>query len=320
MARLLSNETELKANFASLDVNANFSGFKSYVEDAEDTLADIVGYHVINSLADQKESEDPVVKRAVSFMSRAVAHLGIYIWSKTAMYKITEGVLMLVKSEKGAIISDKKLQDLHGYCQDTGYNFLDRAIKVMEGNLAKFPIYASSDERMSARRYFIQTAGDFSAYHSIGNSRITYQSLLPVMADVEERFLPVYMGEEFYMNYKEAYLNETADSDFKKLLPFIKKAIVLLTVSESFNRLPVQLKASGLFIDSFTSTTEYEQKLSPDLTEKERLRAYYFNLGESTLLKLRQYIIKNAALYPEFIPPVNTIISINSKESGLYAF
>lgn len=320
MPRLLSNEIELKANFAALEVNAVFSGFQSFVDDAEDILAEIVGYHVINFLAEQKETEDPVIKRAVTFMSRAAAHLGIYIWSKTAMYKITNGVLMLVKTDKGAIISDKKLQDLHGYCQETGYTFLDRAIRVMEGALNKFPLYEESEERLKSRSSFIQTAGEFSGYHSIGESRITFQSLLPIMADVEERFLPAYMGEEFYLTYKDAFLNETADADYKKLLPFIKKAIALLTVSESFNRLPVQLKASGLFIDSFTSTTEYEQKLSPDQKEKERLRGYFFGLGESTLLKLRTYLVKNAVLYPEFTPPAAAITSVNAKESGLYAF
>jgi hypothetical protein len=318
MPRLLSDKIELKANFAALEVNAEFGGFKSFIDDAEDTLAEIVGYHVINGLAEAKDSTDPVVKRAVTAMSRAVAHLGIYIWSKTAMYKISEGVLMLVKSEKGAIISDKKLQDLHGYCQDTGYKFLDKAIALMEANLAKFPLWAQSDERLRSRQYFIQTAGDFSAFHSIGESRITYQSLMPIMADVEERFLPVYMGEEYYLTFKELYVEEMASADDKKLLPYIKKAIALITVSDSFNRLPVQLKAGGLFIDSFTSTTEYEQKLSPDQKEKDRLRGYYFNLGESTLLKLRQYLNKNASLYPEYTPAAPGLASINTKESGVY--
>jgi hypothetical protein len=264
MATLINDIIDLKANIGAIDANFTWKSMQSFVEDVErDIIAETIGDDALAYFANHPTLATGVYPKVYVLIKRSEAYLSILKWSQTALYRFTDKALVVAKSTEGVIISDKKLRDLRNYCEETGFNFLDKAITLMEAHLDQFTDYADSAVRQTMMRGFIKTAADFDLQRSINKSRITFMSLSAIMIDVQDERLPLIMGDVFYEGFKERVLDGDLTINEKKLLPLVKKAIAFHTLARACNELPIKITDKGLLINRYNDTREYDQADPP---------------------------------------------------------
>lgn len=319
MATLISSVDNLKANLGAIDANFNFASIKSFVEDVErDIIAETIGDDALAYFLAHLTGLDAVPARVLQLLQRAEAYLSVLKWSQTALFRLTDKALYVAKSTDGAIISDKKLRDLRNYCEESGFNFLDKAIALMEANLDSFTDYADSGTRQTLMQGFIKTASDFNEQRRIDNSRLTFLSMHAIMLDVQDEVLPRTMGADYYAAFKERYLDDELTADENKLLPFIKKAVAFLTISRACNELPIKVGSKGLLINKYNDTREYDQADPADAARAQYLSDDNKDKGERKLLELQNYLLANAGNYAGYTAPLINVNSINSCNSGTF--
>ncbi len=319
MSTLISDKDELKANFGAIDANFTWESIKSFVEDVErDIIAETIGDEALAYFAGNPTLNTGVFQKVLAVLKRAEAYLTILKWSQTALYRLTDKSLYIAKNSDGVVISDKKLRDLRNYCEETGFNHLDKAIGLMEANLEQFVAYADSGVRQSLMQGFIKTAADFHLQRSINNSRITFMSMSAIMLDVEAEYLPATMGKAFYEVYKERYLDDELTSNEKKLLPLIKKAVAFLTVGKACSELPIKVTDKGLLINRYNDTKEYDQADPASAARIHFLQDDTLEKGRRKLQELYNELVANANLYPGFIAPATETHTPNDCDSGVF--
>ena len=318
MATLINNKADLKANISALDANFTWESIKSFIEDIErDVLGDAIGYEIIAWFIDHLEGLDPLKAQVLQLLQRSEAYLGIYRWSQTALFRMTDKALYIAKATDGAIISDKKLRDLRNYCQEEGFNFLDKAITLMEKNLESFPQYAGSAARLELQKGFITTAADFNLQRSIDNSRLSFLSMYAIMLDEQDALLPRYMGADYYEVYKERFLDGDLSADEQRLLPLIKKAVAFATIARACKELPVKVTARGLFINKFNDAKEYDQQDPAEAARLDYLSDDTFEKCERKLIELQNKLIANPELYPGYVAPPADGTILNCADDGI---
>lgn len=317
---LINDIATLKANLGAIDANFNWATISSFVQDVErDIITDAIGPEIILYFeGNVGVITDPVFVNALQLLQRAEAYLALFKWSQFALYRITDKSLYVAKNGDGVIISDKKFRDFKLAAEENGFNFLDKAIALMEANLSTFVAYRDSGTRATLMQGFIVTAADFNLQRSIDGSRLTFMSMHQLMLDVQDDFLPDVLGAAYYPVYKESFLDAGLTSDELTLLPFIKKAVAFLTISRAVVQLPAKITQKGVLINKYDDTREYEQQQPAELARLDYLSADALEKGQRKLYELKNYLVANAALYPLFVPPVSVTVTPNNANSGLF--
>jgi hypothetical protein len=316
---LINDAATLKANIGSIDANFTWGAISSFVQDVErDIITEAIGPEALLYFEGNLTLSDPTFQKALQLMQRAEAYIAIFKWSQFALYRITDKSLYVAKNGDGVIISDKKFRDFKTAAEEAGFNFLDKAIAVMEANLTTFAAYAASGTRATLMQGFIVTAADFHLQRSIDNSRLSFMSMHQIMLDVQDDFLPDILGAAYYPVFLDSFLDGDLTSDELKLLPFIKKAIAFLTVSRAVKQLPAKITSKGIMINKYNDNREYEQQEPAELARIEYLSDDSLEKGQRKLYDLKNFLVANSSLYPNFILPVTVTVTPNCADSGTF--
>jgi hypothetical protein len=319
MPNLINSSADLKANFGSLSLNFTWPNIKSYAEDAErDLIGTTIGPEALTWFQGNLNGLATVPAMALTYLQRSVSYLTLLKWSQTALFQFEDKALFLAKTTIGAIPSDKKLIDLRKYCEEEGFKFLDKAIDLMENNLASFTQYRDSPARQILNRGFIKTAVDFSQQRNINNSRLTFLSMFYFMLDIQDEKLPDVMTPVYYALFKSRYLADALTPSELKILPLVKKSIAMYTVAEACKQLPVVFNSGGLYINKFQGRQDYEMNDPAEISRLQYLANDHNEKGERYLLQVQAYITANAADFPGYILPVVKDVKVNREKSGLY--
>ena len=319
MPNLINNSAELKAHFAGLSLNFNWPNIKSYEEDVErDVIAETIGPEALEYFQGNLDGLTSVKQQVLILLQRSTAYLTVLQWTQFALFQFEDKALFIAKTASGLIPSDKKLIDLKAKCEELGFNFLDKAIDLMERNLDQFPDYRDSAIRLSFNTGFMKTGIEFSAQRNISNSRVTFLSMYAIMLEVQDECLPGAMTPAYYDLFKERYLDDDLSPDEKKLLPLIRKSVAMFTIAEACKQLPVQIKANGLFINKYLNSIDYAMKDPAGLAEKQFLQDDHEEKGSRFLGKLKDLVTELGGTLPGYIAPVVVDVQVNCKESGLY--
>jgi len=323
MPNLINNAADLKANFAALSLNFKWENISSYAQDAErDIIGEAISPEALAFFQANLTGLPNNQAAVLTLLQRSLAYLTILKWSQTALFQFEDKALFVAKSTTGAIISDKKLVDLRQSCEEEGFKFLDKALDLMESDLASFTEYRDSDTRAAMNEGFILTARDFSKQRSINNSRVTFMSMYYFMIDAQEAKLPDVMTPAYYALFKQRFIDATLTADELKLLPYIKKGIANLTIAAACSQLPVQFSAGGLFINKYVSRTDYEAKDPAEIARLQFLADDHAEKGERFLLQLQQLMQDplNGLTLPGYVLPVVNNVCVNKEKYGIYQF
>uniref|UniRef100_UPI004048B10A DUF6712 family protein n=1 Tax=Roseivirga sp. TaxID=1964215 RepID=UPI004048B10A len=294
---LISDITTFKAIIPQIDVQADFNKtYAPYLNDAEDIyILPVIGQEMYDSISGEVANELATAKAKIQ---RALAYYAVYDMSDFLNLNITGNGIKESSTENTTqsrqwVLNQGKKAALHKADQ-----LLDMALKYMEDNKASFAAWVGSDAYTEFTDLFIHTAGEYNKFVRIQDSRRTFVRLVPFMEDIENSLIKKTIGDNLFDVLKTEDAAGTLSEANLILVKLIKEAVANMAMAQGALDMPMNFEASGIKVVSTDDGITRKQ----DAGDKQ-LMAYVQmrkNLGEQKLHDLKNYLIANAASYPDF--------------------
>lgn len=301
---LIDNMKELKKHNSSLTAGVELANLQSFIDDAINfKIVPAIGYNQLSSLVTNKPTLSDSQARAIDLIQKSVTGFAIANYTDNGSVEIRNTGISVVRSEKSAPASDKKLMQLRKSNLQSAYNALELLVNYLEENitLPVFADYATSDNHKENRSLFINTSAEFQkAGVQINNDAQLYQNLRVYQGNAEETYIIPLIGETTANAIYAEILSNTLTVPNKALLKKIHKALVSFTMSEAIPYKAVTIDSTGVFQLSETvggisgnvenRSTATDRQLSP-IMNAFKIR------GEQELETMRKFLVDNATDY-----------------------
>lgn len=132
-----------------------------------------------------------------------------------------------------------------------GYKAMDRMVAWLEKNEANFPLWVDSDYYQDRSTLLIRSVSEFEAAgENIKSSALTFQSLKPIMKEIQESRIAMILPEGMY---QDVFDNQDEPDNLFLLKNYIRPAIAKLTIEEALTTLPVELDHEGVHINQIVA-------------------------------------------------------------------
>lgn len=318
---LLDTIAEIKLHNSALSANMKIESVQSFLDEAINRhIIPAIGYDQYTELVADKASS-PTAKqlRVITLLQKALTGFMVYYWADQGAVQFSDSGISVVKSTTYLPASDKKIISLKKQNIFSGYNNLELAVSLLEGNLADFPVYAASDEHQANRSLLINTSAEFQAAGvNIGSDARLYATLRIYQSNIESTYLEPVLGTDIKDSLHAGILSGALDDNLKALLKRVQKAIAYYTIADAIPYMAVSLDASGIFelsetVGGISGNVENRSTAS----DKRLAMAMngYMTKAEQQLETIRKYLAANAADFNYITPQA---VEINDPNNNVY--
>ncbi len=329
---MIIKTTEEARKYLAVNAAFTFGSISPSIKRAErEYLIDVMGKELLGVLDTAYNAEDGLTDRLTALLPYAQAaavNLGFMLYIPIGNIQISEKGIQVVTEENRKPAPLWAKEELQNTLKDSGFADLEALQMFLDENQNNYPEWVDSSAFDRVKELFVNTASAFSQIYPIGNSWRTFVRLKPIMRNVEEDLFVSALGEEYFNELKEKFRDEDANSDDKKVLAKLNKAIVFYTVAEACRLLPVELSENGLSIKSYMGNgINKQEQAAPsslisnltDVTSKkaqeylEQMKSFMNSVASPSVLPT--YYNSDAYTKPEdYTGPGN----INTSGSGIY--
>lgn len=171
----------------------------------------------------------------------------------------------------------------------------------LDENKENYPQYTSSTAFERSKELFIQTVDEFNDVYNIGNSHRTFVRLKSVLRNVQNEQIRDVLGEAYYLELLEKFIDEDLNPDDKNVLRELRKSLVFFTISEACRLMPVQIIDGVLVVRSDMISMQGKGASANDV-HVNRLMTSSYKKAEEYLLKFKGYLnsIASASVIPTY--------------------
>lgn len=319
---LIRTIDDLKKHNSAISSEVELENIQSFISDAiYQQIIPAIGYEQYNALvtindgnptADQKQLIDLIVKSITGFT--------IANFTDNGAVQITNSGIFVIKTEKSAPASDKKLLALKRTNLKSAYNSLELALKFLETKLNLFTEYANSYERKANLSLLINFAFDFQrAGVAINYDAQIFNTLKTFVRSATETYIEPVLGEDIIATLYSGILQNNLSEDYKKLLQKACRPLAYFTMAEAIPYMVLSLSADGIFelsdtVGGISGNVENRNPVS-DRRLASAMTGYNMK-AEAELESLRKFLIKNKDAYA--YTPADEIDRSDISNSNIY--
>lgn len=170
-----------------------------------------------------------------------------------------------------------------------------------------------------------KTSTEFSKYFSICQPARVFNSLKPIIAEVEDHFLYPVAGEAFVLALVALASPTAAD---KKALKLMRNAVAMFTINRACSKLPVQVGGNGLTVLLSAPDQPTNGQVNAPQSQLQKLEQITENEAQRHLKQLTDYLQATASetvFIPFFesdlyvAPSTEEASNENSRRKGVFA-
>ena len=254
---------ELK-EFVSVSIASTFPTIAPFIAYAEKVyIAPLLGTAQYNDLvaAYQAGSMNAAQTNLLAQVQPALANLGYMESYDELQLQISSNGIRIVTDAQYKTAFQWQIRNLKDSNLRRGFAYLDSTLAFLEANPTIYTLWADSDAYTIARQFFINTTDDFNNAVNIQNSRSTFTALWPIMRKVEEFEVRTRIGNALFDEIKSQILAGTVSTANKTLLAWLIPSVAHFTTARAVIELPVQITATGFFVDSIKAIKDNEQEV-----------------------------------------------------------
>lgn len=303
-------------SFLPIDPETKLSEITTFIENTETSLLipylSQTQYDNLNTLY-QASAVTPLSVANTELLKKCrkvITPNAIALWAPVGQLHISSAGIRIITSGDMKTAFQWQIEDFIDAMKRQAYEALEVLIDYLEANTATFTLYAASTAHTNAKQYFVNNAKDFSKYFQIKDSRLLYNSLLPVMKRVEDLIVKASLSADLFSAMKTQIAAGTLTAENTTLMAFIQPATVHLTIAKAIQEKSIIMDDNGQ-ISSLTQGV-FLSKQGKTPASEARLDALYKSereAGENYLKDLRDYLNENASasVYPLYFASDNYI-------------
>ena len=228
-----------------------------------------------------------------------LANLTYLLYIPIGKIQISDSGVHVIETDHKKISSQYRIEDIKKSFKEAGYEGIDVLLEFLEDNASTYSKWKSSGAYTVFKKFFINTAADFSDYFNINSSRLTFLSMKATMKKVEEFEIRPAISKALLDKIKTGIAG-TLSSDNKTLLnDYIKPAVAHLTIARAAIDLPVEVTDSGLFVSSVVGEKISQKRKAPDNQISALISAAQKD-GQAYIERMERFLNDNPDKYPEY--------------------
>jgi hypothetical protein len=324
MSLVINTSDELREFIPELTYEKDWNALKPRVQLAEDdTIRKVIGPAMLNTfraLAQPEESGSPSGSASASGeadthhaealfrLRRAIAFLVAFDMTKTGDVFFTSSGLQTISSNTNKSAFEYQKRDMMNDYAEKLDTAIDDLLEYMEEHKDSFGDWTGTSYYTATKDLLVANATQFSQAVNINNSRRTFMVLRPFISDNETLYLVETLGEELYLKLKDFVKDpSTATDESQKnkmdilIGRYLVPALANYSMADAINM--VSMRFAGEFV-TFASWMGLNKNREQRLREETHDRTQRLvTRGSAMLKKALDYIISNAAAFPEFTVP-----------------
>lgn len=230
--KLIKTIAEVRAQ-VPVSMTSDFDVIKPFLLNAENNyLVKIIGKAQVDALKEDYDgdTDDEDFLQAIDLCQKIISNFGYYYALPILSVSVGSSGVQVFSNQDTKQAFQWQVTDLRDSLQGLGFSGIEDLLIFLESNPEDFPEYAASEEFLRNKQYLITTAGEFSRYFNIDESRYVFQAIAYLMKRVEDQVIAKNIGSSFYSSLKEADLSEN-----KQYLVdnYLKPGLALLTASKA---------------------------------------------------------------------------------------
>jgi len=255
-----------------------------------DLLAEIIAEKNANSYTPRIAKLAPYV---------IAAHACLAVWKAGPEIEVLvsdNGILRQeTTTEKAAFGGQvKRFRDV---AADRGFKAVDQFLLILERYTQDYPEWLESQYYEQKKGLFIRSASEFEAAgESLNGSSLTFQSLRPLIRDIQEQTIKAVLPSDFY----DELLTELDDDDLSEdnkfiLSNYLAPAIAKLTIEEALTTLPVEVSHSGVNVNQLELAGDSRTAKLADISLIEKKAWGLRGRGQYYLSLMKEYLNTHAS-------------------------
>lgn len=252
MAELFNNITEIK-DFVGGAINKSveitsiapviYEAARRHVTPylGDDFYTDLVEAHATSTMNAGQTALLP-------FVRRPLAMLMLYEYSKVASVEFGEGGMFRVETETRKTPFKYQENNYRNSMREKGYDALETLLRFLSDNVATYTDWAPTEEAAMHLDPLLNYAADFRRAIQVNCDRYSFETLRPIMAQVETFGIQNLLPSAFWTGFKERNKANTLTVAEKELRRLMRMAIGHRSLEEAVTRQWVQIKDGRLFV------------------------------------------------------------------------
>jgi len=235
----------------------------------------------------------PLVRRPLALWTMAeYAKIGGIQFGESGMARIeSEGRSTPYKYQENAYKE---------YMLQHGWNALETLLNFLEANKATYTDWAT-EARPRHRALFINTAAELRDCYARYCNRYTFESIRPLVQDMEVFFLLPSIGPEQYEIFKTGILDNDLDATQTEAVARLSKALAHVAVKEALRRNLVGIKGHMLIQVESLEPQSYHKESPPAMNNISAAHQQLDEFAQRHLDYALQYLADNPTDFPEYV-------------------
>lgn len=231
----------------------------------------------------------------VPLVRRPLAILTMYEYSKVASVEFGEaGMFRMETSDRKSAF--KYQENMYReYMLEKGYDALEYLLKFLDDNKGTYTTWAGTDEAMMHRAPLLNYAADFRRLASVQCDRYTFETLRPIIADVEIFAVQKLVPTTFWSGFIARHKAGTLTAQEKALRNLMRTAIAHRALSEATKLHWVHVQKGKVFVVEDTADTFSNARPTPQPFAGGMSQAAQEIWADRHTSVWRQYIVENKA-------------------------
>ncbi len=252
-----------------------------------------------------------------------VANIGMSLLIPRLSVSVSDTGLARIENEGKKTAFQYQEVNLRESYLRAGFDGLDDVLNHRESNKESFPEWVSSPSYLDYKKYFIQSAEQFSASFNIQHSRLAFLSIRYIMKRVEDFQVQDITGKKLFSVLKSELKSGTISEKHQVLLDdYIRPGVALITIAKGVWERALDISESGVTVSIKGSTDNNELRQSAELNKQQKMADQLLADGNEYLSRLGQFLNDNITDYPDFqLPVVDThLFKIkNNPDNGIFS-
>ena len=227
------------------------------------------------------------------------APLAYALYVTPGQLQIDSSGIFVAKSENRGIAWEWQIKDLIKSFLKPGYQAIEDCILFLQKNIVDYSTYEDSEEFEYSKLCFVPTAKEFTKYYSpLKNSYISFCMMRSCMDKIDEQEIANVLLPDYYALLKTRLRTDTLTIADKAIVPYIKKAIVNLTVYKAMNELNMTFDENGFLV--YDNTSGVKSGASKKTGEQANLipaKESLLNSGMTYITTLKKFLEDNITSY-----------------------
>lgn len=219
---------------------------------------EMLDYVEVGSISDS----DPE-GRLLIYLRRPLAMLACYEYSFIGGIQYAENGAFRVENEDHKTPFKYQEANYRESMLNNGYESLEELQLFLNDNRADYPSYTADDAYVRSRSLVINYASELRDHYSTYLSRYTFETLRPLIEDVETFALIPTIGQAQYDAIKAGILADDLTVDESALLPHLQRITANFAVQEGVMRHYLQIDGANVVHIVQRSIDARQQKVTP---------------------------------------------------------